>query len=47
VTDSITKIAEKVEKTHEQITITTKDFSEIATAAEALDEQSKQFIEII
>ncbi len=47
VTDSITKIAEKVEKTHEQITITTKDFSEIASAAEALDEQSKQFIEII
>lgn len=47
VTDSITKIAEKVEKTNEQITITTKDFNEIASAAEALDEQSKQFIEII
>ncbi len=47
VTASITKIAEKVEKTNEQITITTKDFNEIASAAEALDEQSKQFIEII
>jgi len=47
VTDSIKKIAERVEKTNDQITITTKDFNEIASAAEALDEQSKQFIEII
>lgn len=47
VTDSITKIAEKIEKTNEQITVTAKDFSEIASAAEALDEQSKQFIESI
>ncbi|WP_155594113.1 methyl-accepting chemotaxis protein [Lysinibacillus cavernae] len=47
VTDNITRIAEKVEKTNEQITITTNDFNEIASAAEALDEQSKQFIEII
>ena len=47
VTDSITRIAEKADKTNVQITVTTNDFSEIATAAEALDEQSKQFIEII
>ncbi|MCY1457105.1 hypothetical protein D9M71_743660 [compost metagenome] len=47
VTDSITKIAEKIDKTNEQITVTANDFSEIASAAEALDEQSKQFIEII
>ncbi|WP_342504296.1 methyl-accepting chemotaxis protein [Lysinibacillus sp. FSL L8-0126] len=47
VTDSITRIAEKADKTNEQITVTTNDFSEIASAAEALDEQSKQFIEII
>ncbi len=47
VTDSITRIAEKVDKTNEQITVTTNDFNEIASAAEALDEQSKQFIEII
>lgn len=47
VTDSITRIAEKVDKTNEQITVTTNDFNKIASAAEALDEQSKQFIEII
>ncbi|WP_445478946.1 methyl-accepting chemotaxis protein [Lysinibacillus irui] len=47
VTDSITRIAEKVDKTNEQITVTTNDFNEIASAAEALDEQSKQFIEVI
>lgn len=47
VTDSITKIAEKIDKTNEQITVTANDFSEIASAAEALDEHSKQFIEII
>lgn len=47
VTDSITRIAEKVDKTNQQITVTTNDFNEIASAAEALDEQSKQFIEII
>jgi len=47
VTDSITKIAEKIDKTNEQITVTANDFSEIASAAEALDEQSKQFVEII
>lgn len=47
VTDSITRIAEKVDKTNEQITVTTNDFNEIASAAEALDEQSKQFIDII
>lgn len=47
VTDSITRIAEKVDKTNKQITVTTNDFNKIASAAEALDEQSKQFIEII
>jgi PAS domain S-box-containing protein len=47
VTDSITRIAKKVDRTNEQITVTTNDFNEIASAAEALDEQSKQFIEIV
>jgi len=47
VTESITRIAEKVEKTNAQINVTTNDFAEIATAAEALDEQSKHFIKII
>jgi len=47
VTESITRIAEKVEKTNGQIAVTTNDFSEIASAAEALDEQSKHFIEIV
>lgn len=47
VTESITRIAEKVEKTNGQISVTTNDFSEIASAAEALDEQSKHFIEIV
>ncbi|MGE7949607.1 methyl-accepting chemotaxis protein [Lysinibacillus sp. NPDC093688] len=47
VTESITRIAEKVEKTNGQINVTTNDFAEIATAAEALDEQSRHFTEII
>ncbi|MGE7112887.1 methyl-accepting chemotaxis protein [Lysinibacillus sp. NPDC047702] len=47
VTESITRIAEKVEKTNGQISVTTNDFAEIASAAEALDEQSKHFIEIV
>nr|WP_068986816.1 MULTISPECIES: methyl-accepting chemotaxis protein [Lysinibacillus] len=47
VTENITRITEKVEKTNGQINVTTNDFAEIATAAEALDKQSKQFIEII
>ncbi|MFC9542792.1 methyl-accepting chemotaxis protein [Lysinibacillus sp. NPDC056959] len=47
VTESITRIAEKVEKTNGQINVTTNDFAEIATAAEALDEQSRHFIKII
>ncbi|MFJ8520704.1 methyl-accepting chemotaxis protein [Lysinibacillus xylanilyticus] len=47
VTESITCIAEKVEKTNGQINVTTNDFAEIATAAEALDEQSRHFTEII
>ncbi|GLC90576.1 methyl-accepting chemotaxis protein [Lysinibacillus piscis] len=47
VTNSITRIASEVQKTHEQISITARDFNEIATAAEALDVQSKQFIAII
>jgi PAS domain S-box-containing protein len=47
VTESITRIAEKVEKTNGQITVTTNDFAEIVTAAEALDEQSRHFTEII
>lgn len=47
VTESITRIAEKVEKTNGQISVTTNDFSEIASAAEALDEQSKHFIDIV
>lgn len=47
VTDSITRISEEVEKTNGQINVTTSDFAEIASAAEALDARSKQFIEII
>lgn len=47
VTESIIRIAEKVEKTNGQINVTTNDFAEIATAAEALDEQSRHFTEII
>lgn len=47
VTESITRISEEIEKTNGQITVTTSDFAEIASAAEALDERSKQFIEII
>ncbi|MFJ7669701.1 methyl-accepting chemotaxis protein [Lysinibacillus sp. NPDC097195] len=47
VTDSITRISEEVEKTNGQINVTTSDFIEIASAAEALDARSKQFIEII
>ncbi|MFF2179541.1 methyl-accepting chemotaxis protein [Lysinibacillus sp. NPDC058147] len=47
VTESITRIAEKIEKTNGQINITTNDFAEITTAAEALDEQSRHFTEII
>ncbi|MDM5245812.1 MULTISPECIES: methyl-accepting chemotaxis protein [unclassified Lysinibacillus] len=47
VTESITRIAKKVERTNGQINVTTNDFAEIATAAEALDEQSKHFMEII
>ncbi|MFT9820793.1 methyl-accepting chemotaxis protein [Lysinibacillus sp. NPDC056185] len=47
VTESITRIAEKVEKTNGQINVTTNDFAEIASAAEALDEQSRHFTEII
>ncbi|MFJ8515887.1 methyl-accepting chemotaxis protein [Lysinibacillus xylanilyticus] len=47
VTESITRIAEKVKKTNGQINVTTNDFAEIATAAEALDEQSRHFTEII
>lgn len=47
VTESITRIAEKIEKTNGQINITTNDFVEITTAAEALDEQSRHFTEII
>lgn len=47
VTESIIRIAEKVEKTNGQINVTTNDFTEIATAAEALDEQSRHFTEII
>lgn len=47
VTESITRIAEKVEKTNGQINVTTNDFAEIATAAEALDEQSRHFTKII
>ncbi|MGE8037928.1 methyl-accepting chemotaxis protein [Lysinibacillus sp. NPDC093692] len=47
VTESITRIAEKVEKTNGQINVTTKDFAEITTAAEALDEQSRHFTKII
>ncbi|MEY9974705.1 PAS domain S-box-containing protein [Lysinibacillus sp. RC46] len=47
VTESITRIAERVEKTNGQINVTTNDFAEIASAAEALDEQSRHFTEII
>jgi len=47
VTDSMTRISEEVEKTNGQINVTTSDFAEIASAAEALDARSKQFIEII
>lgn len=47
VTESITRISEEVEKSNGQINVTTSDFAEIASAAEALDERSKQFIEII
>lgn len=47
VTESITRISKEIEKTNGQITVTTSDFAEIASAAEALDERSKQFIEII
>jgi len=47
VTESIMRIAEKVEKTNGQINVTTNDFAEIATAAEALDEQSRHFTKII
>ncbi len=47
VTESITRIAEKVEKTNAQINVASSDFVEIASAAEALDERSKQFTELI
>ncbi|MEO4053933.1 methyl-accepting chemotaxis protein [Solibacillus sp. CAU 1738] len=47
VAESNTRISERVEKTNEQINVTTSDFAEIASAAEALDERSKQFIELI
>ena len=47
VTESITRISEEVEKTNGQINVTTSDFAEIASAAEALDERSKQFIKIV
>lgn len=47
VTESITPIAEIVEKTNGQINVTTNDFAEITTAAEALDEQSRHFSKII
>ncbi|MGE7094014.1 methyl-accepting chemotaxis protein [Lysinibacillus sp. NPDC048646] len=47
VTESITRIAEKVEQTNAQIKVTSSDFVEIASAAEALDERSKQFTDLI
>ena len=47
VTESITRIAEKVEQTNAQINVTSNDFVEIASAAEGLDERSKQFTDLI
>ncbi|QDQ00645.1 PAS domain S-box protein [Lysinibacillus fusiformis] len=47
VSESITRIAEKVEQTNAQINVTSSDFVEIASAAEALDERSKQFTALI
>ena len=47
VTESITRIVEKVEKTNAQINVASSDFVEIASAAEALDERSKKFTELI
>lgn len=47
VTEGIIRVSENVEKTNVQINVTTDDFIEIASAAEALDDRSKQFIEII
>lgn len=47
VSEGIRRVSENVEKTNVQINVTTGDFVEIATAAEALDDRSNQFIKII
>lgn len=47
VAESNHRISTKVEKSNAQINVTTSDFVEIASAAEALDERSKRFIDMI
>lgn len=47
VTEGIKRVSENVEKSNVQINITTEDFVEITSTAEALDDRSNQFIKII
>lgn len=47
VTEGIGRVSKNVEKTNKQIHVTTEDFDEIASTAEALDDRSNQFIKII
>ncbi|MEG0384295.1 MAG: methyl-accepting chemotaxis protein [Solibacillus sp.] len=47
VTESITRLSDTVDVTNGQINITTRDFVEIASAAEELDNRSNRFIETV
>ncbi|MGE7022080.1 methyl-accepting chemotaxis protein [Solibacillus cecembensis] len=47
VTESITRLSDMVDVTNGQINITTRDFVEIASAAEELDNRSNRFIETV